>query len=269
MTVLTLGCAVLAVWLWLPPPDGVRRRLEPRAEEVSWAARPWVRRLLLILGSLAVITALGVLVGPAAACVGLAVTIGAGAAIRMVRLASRTRVEHATRAEVANSCSVIANQVRVGRIPAQALDLAAEEAPALAVPSRIQRSGGDVVAALLEQADRPGCQGLRDLARAWQVGTTTGAPMADLLDQVATALRADQSVERTVAAELAGPRATGRVMAMLPVCGIGLGYLLGGDPIGFLVGGPVGWGCLVGGASLAAGGVLWIEWLARQVGRPV
>ena len=91
--------------------------------------------------------------------------------------------------------------------------------------------------------------------------------MADLLDQVATALRGDQSVERTVASELAGPRATGRVMAVLPLCGIGLGYLLGGDPIRFLLAGPLGWGCLVGGAVFAACGVLWIEWLARQVGR--
>ena len=163
---------------------------------------------------------------------------------------------------------MIANQVRVGRIPAEALALAAEDAPVLAVASRVQRNGGDVVAALLGQALRPGCRGLRDLARAWQVGTRTGAPMADLLDQVASALRADQSVERTIASELAGPRATGRVMAVLPLCGIGLGYLLGGDPVAFLLSGPLGWACLIGGAVFAACGVLWIEWLARQVGRP-
>lgn len=268
-SMVTLCCAVLAVWLWLPPPDRVRRRLEPPAHGLPWSAQSWLRRSLLVAASLAAVAALGVLVGPAAACVGLAVTIAAGAALRMVRLAVRTRAEHATRVEVANACSVIANQVRVGRIPAEALAIAAEDAQVLAVSSRVQHNGGDVVAALLDESGRPGCRGLRDLARAWQVGTTTGAPMADLLDQVAMALRSDQAVERTVAAELAGPRATGRVMAMLPVCGIGLGYLLGGDPIGFLVGGPVGWGCLVGGASLAAGGVLWIEWLARQVGRPV
>jgi len=266
--VLTLACAGLAVWLWLPAPDRVRRRLEPPAAEVPWSARPWVHRTALVVGSLAVVTALGLLVGPAAAVVGSAVLIGVGAATRLAGLAARTRAEHATRAEVANACSVIANQVRVGRIPAEALALAAEDAPVLAVSSRVQRGGGDVVAALLNQADTPGCQGLRDLARAWQVGTTTGAPMADLLDQVAKALRADQSVERTVAAELAGPRATGQVMAVLPLCGIGLGYLLGGDPLRFLIGGPLGWACLVGGAGLAACGVLWIEWLARQVGRP-
>lgn len=268
-SLVTLSCAVLAVWLWLPPPERIRRRLEPLADGARRSTRAWLRRMVLVTVSLAAVTALGLLLGPAAACVALAVLIAAGAAIRMVRLAARTRAEQATRAEVANACSVIANQVRVGRIPAEALVVAAEDAAVLAVTSRVQRTGGDVVSALLDQAAAPGCQGLRDLARAWRVGTSTGAPMADLLDQVAKALRADQAVERTVGSELAGPRATGKMMAVLPLCGIGLGYVLGGDPIGFLVGGPLGWGCLVGGAALAAAGVLWIEWLARQVSGPL
>lgn len=269
MTALTVGCAVLAVWLWVGPPDRVRQRLEPPPATAPWSCRPWVRRTTALLAAGLVIGLLGVAVGPAAAVVGSAVLIGVGVAGRLVALGARTRSEHATRAQVANACSVIANQVRVGRIPAEALVVAAEDAPVLAVASRVQRNGGDVVAALLDQAELPGCQGLRDLGRAWRVGTTTGAPMAELLDQVAQALRADQSVERTVTSELAGPRATGKVMAVLPLCGIGLGYALGGDPIGFLIAGPFGWACLVGGALLAAGGVLWIEALARQVGKPV
>jgi tight adherence protein B len=268
MTGLTLACAGVAVWLWLAPPDRVRRRIEPPADAVPWSSRPWLRRVALTVGSLVALAVLGVLAGPSAAALALAGLIGGGAVLRLLALARRTRAEHSTRAEVANACSVIANQVRVGRIPAEALTMAAEDASVLTVASGVQRNGGDVAAALLDQADLPGCQGLRDLARAWQVGTTTGAPMADLLDQVAKSLRADQSVERTVASELAGPRATGRVMAVLPLCGIGLGYVLGGEPIGFLVGSPLGWACLVGGSILAACGVLWIEWLARQVGQP-
>ena len=69
-----------------------------------------------------------------------------------------------------------------------------------------------------------------------------------------------------VASELSAPRATGKVMAALPGCGIGLGYLLGGDPIHWLLGGPLGWGCLLAGVVLACLGVLWIEALARQRG---
>lgn len=268
MTALALVCAGLAAWLWVPPADPAGTRLSPPTAGPAWHQRRWLRRLLLVLASLVVVAGLGLLIGPAAAAVGFAGVIAAGAAARMVGLSRRTRADHAVRAEVANACSVIANQVRVGRIPAEALALAAEDAPVLAVASRVLRNGGDVVAALLGLAERPGCGGLRDLARAWQVGTRTGAPMAELLDQVAHAQRSDQSVERTVSAELAGPRATGKVMAVLPLVGIALGYLLGGDPIGFLVGGLAGWACLVFGAGLAACGVLWIEWLARQVGRP-
>lgn len=265
---LTLLCSAVAAWLWMGPPDPVRSRLDSSVGRPRWW-QPLLRRGALGLAGLAVVVASGLVAGPGAAAVAFAVLIAVGATVRLIALGRRTRHEHAVRAEVAQACSVIANQVRVGRIPAEALTLAATDAPVLAVVAGVHRNGGDVVAALLAQAEQPGCAGLRDLARAWQVGTRTGAPMADLLDQVAHALRSDQSVERTVAAELAGPRATGRVMAALPLCGIGLGYLLGGDPVGFLVGGPAGWACLVLGASLAACGVLWIEWLARQVGRPV
>ncbi|BAK38000.1 hypothetical protein MLP_49860 [Microlunatus phosphovorus NM-1] len=266
---LTLLCSAAAAWLWIGPADPVRGRLDQSASRRRRRARPWLRWAALGFAGLTVVVGAALIAGPAAAAVAFAVLIALGAAGRLFALGRRTRREHAIRAEVAQACSVIANQVRVGRIPAEALTLAAADAPVLAVTARVHRNGGDVVAALLEEAQQPGCAGLRDLARAWQVGTRTGAPMAELLDQVAHALRSDQSVERTVAAELAGPRATGRVMAALPLCGIGLGYLLGGDPLGFLVGGPFGWACLVLGAILAACGVLWIEWLARQVGRPM
>lgn len=267
MTALTLLCAAAAAWLWFPPADPVRRRLSVRSPRGSRRSPVQLVSTAVAGGALLTIAVIGALLGPAAAAVALAVLIATAAAVQVAGQARRTRAEHAIRAEVANACAVIANQVRVGRIPAEALALAAEDAPVLAVPTRINRSGGDVVVALLEQAREPGCRGLRDLARAWQVGIRTGAPMADLLDQVATALRADQAVERTVTAELAGPRATGRVMGVLPLCGIGLGYLLGGDPLAFLIAGPLGWLCLVIGVALAAAGMLWIEWLARQVGR--
>lgn len=269
MIALTLLAAGLAVWWWVPPPDAVRRRLTTSRPRADWRRRRWFRWSVRLGAAVALVLAATVLRGPGAGAVTFAGVIAVGAASRLAALSRRTRAEHAVRTEVADACSVIANQVRVGRIPAEALALAAEDAEVLAVAARVQRNGGDVVTALLEQADQPGCRGLRDLARAWRVGTRTGAPMAELLDQVAHALRSDQSAERTVSAELAGPRATGHIMAVLPLCGIGLGYLLGGDPLGFLVGGPLGWACLALGSALAAAGVFWIEWLARQVGRPV
>jgi tight adherence protein B len=88
--------------------------------------------------------------------------------------------------------------------------------------------------------------------------------MAAALEQVAAALAAEQELRAVVAGELSAPRATGKVMAVLPVCGVGLGYLLGGEPIDWLVGQPIGWACLLAGAVLACLGVLWIEALARR-----
>ena len=121
MTALALTCAGLAVWLWVAPADPVRRRLVPTPDHLPWFARGRLRRLAVAVGSLALVVALGVLAGPAAAAVGLTAMIAAGAALRLIGLGRRTRAEHTTRAEVANACSVIANQVRVGRIPAEAL----------------------------------------------------------------------------------------------------------------------------------------------------
>ncbi|MDN5804460.1 MAG: type II secretion system protein [Microlunatus sp.] len=266
MTALALACAGLAGWLWIEPADPVRRRLVESRRRRSEQPHQRGGRALVVALALAAVIALAVFGGPEAAAVGLAVSIAGATVIHLIAQAQLTHREHARRTEVANGCSVIANQVRVGRIPSEALTLAAVDAPVLEIAARIQRNGGDVVATLTSQAREPGCQGLRDLARAWQVGVRTGAPMADLLDQVALALRADQAVERTVTAELAGPRATGRVMAVLPLCGVGLGYLLGGNPVRFLLDRPIGWACLVGGVGLAAAGAVWIDWLARQVG---
>lgn len=269
MIALALACAGLAAWLWVGPPTDLGRRLDPPEPGSRSRGRRGLRRAALAVLGLAIVGSALAVFGPPGGAVASAAVIAGAAGARLARLGRRARIELATRAEVARACSAIANQVRVGRIPAEALGVAAEDAPVLAAACRVQGAGGDTAAILLEQADQPGCRGLGDLARAWQVGTRTGAPMAGLLDQVARALRADQVVQRTVVAELAGPRATGKVMAVLPLVGIALGYLLGGDPVRFLLAGPLGWTCLVIGAALAAGGVLWIDWLARQVGRTV
>jgi tight adherence protein B len=88
--------------------------------------------------------------------------------------------------------------------------------------------------------------------------------MSATLEQVAAALVAEQDLRAVVAGELSAPRATGKVMAVLPACGVGLGYLLGGEPVAWLLSGPLGWGCLLGGVVLACLGVLWVEGLARR-----
>ena len=201
--------------------------------------------------------------GARGAVVAVALVVAAGTVLRIAVLHGRDRRAVRARSEVARACGVLASYVRVGQVPAEALVLVALDCPVLAEAAAVQQIGGDVPGTLRAQAALPGHAGLLDLARAWQVTASSGAPMAPALEEVASGLASDESLRSVVSAELAAPRSTGKLMAVLPLVGVGLGYLLGGRPLEWLVAGPVGWACLLLGLLLAAAGVLWIEGLAR------
>ena len=265
MIILSLMCAVLATWAVLPraPSVWLSSRLSTSTNEKRERRRLrwWLVALPLIAG-LGVATA-GALAGGAAAALALAIAIclmprRSGSPYRMLGCEPAVTA----RRSVTDACAALAAQVRVGRTPAEALITAAEDCPILAQAASAHRLGGDVLAIWEAQSRRRGCGGLADLARAWAISTRTGAPMAATLELVADGMASEEAVRTVVAGELAGPRATGKIMAVLPLVGLALGYALGGDPVGFLLGGLVGWGCLIGGALLAAVGVLWVEALA-------
>jgi tight adherence protein B len=274
MIVICLLLAILAALLLPAPPKArlIREQLRLAGETVEVAPgppasrrwRPWVG-LGMGLGALW-LTAL--LTGARGTVSAAAVLIMLATCVRLVRQQLRTRAASQARIEVAHACSALASRIRVGRVPAEALRSAAADCPVLVHASRAQKLGGDVTNVWRKWSTRPGYGGLADLARAWQVSTETGAPLAQSLDQVSEALTADQALRSVVEGELAAPRATGKIMAVLPFCGLGLGYLLGGDPLTFLMSGPYGWLCLVLGVALAASGVLWIDWLAHQATGP-
>lgn len=269
MILCCLACTVVAVLLGMGPTPDRRRasRLATQVEPSPWDAEPthpgrrgWWLGLLTSLVLLAVVHQVW---GPEPTAVGGAalIVVGTGARLTLQQLAERAA--STARREVAHACSVLASQVRVGRVPAEALQSAAQDCPVLAVAGRAQDLGGDVTSVWRSWSTLPGHTGLADLARAWQVSTDTGAPLAHSLEQVSDALTADLALRTVVAGELSAPRATGKIMAVLPFCGLGMGYLLGGDPVAFLLDGPWGWACLVGGVALASAGVLWIDRLAH------
>ena len=268
MLMICLSCAMLAAW-WAVPPPAVRQhrdRLAAQAEIRS--AGPWPRRwryAALIAISWGVVFVLGALLdGPRGMVLALVVAVVGSTVAGLAQGRRRRRSAERSRAGVARGCQVLAAHLRVGQVPGVALSLAAAECPVLRDADDAHRLGGDVPRVWWGQSARPGHAGLQDLARAWQVAVQTGAPMAGPLEQVAATLSADQSLRAVVDGELSAPRATGKIMAVLPACGIGLGYLLGGDPISWLLGGSLGWACLLTGAVLACLGVLWIDALARR-----
>jgi tight adherence protein B len=265
MTALCLVGTVVAVLLATvgPAGRGLRVRLSPQG-------RPQRRPRRWPLVSLGVVVMLGVWTGSAAlaggrgAMLAVAGSIVAATTLWLVRQRARRRSAQAAQVAVAHACEVLASHLRVGQVPTEALFVAAQDCPVLLPARQVQDVGGDVTRVWREQAGGAGHAGLLELARAWQVCTETGAPLAPTLEQVAAALSAEESLRAMVAGELASPRATSKVMAALPACGIGLGYLLGGDPIRWLLAGPLGWVCVVAGVLMACLGVLWIEMLARQ-----
>lgn len=263
LTVVLAGVAA-ALAVQRSPSARSRGRLRTAlVPETRPGRRSWSGVLLTVVAAAGVPT-LGALVhGTRGAVLGAAVTIAGGTVVRIATLHARDRRAQRARSDVARACGILASYVRVGQVAAEALVLVGADCPVLAEAAAVQQIGGNVPDALRSQSVQPGHGGLLDLARAWQVSSSTGAPMAPALEEVASGLAADESLRSVVSAELAAPRSTGKLMAVLPLVGVGLGYLLGGRPLEWLVAGPTGWACLLLGLLLAAGGVLWIERLAR------
>lgn len=203
-------------------------------------------------------------------------TVGVLAAVALVvsgttgvLLLARRREQQRLRAEaqVARACALLAAEVRAGRPPEAAVDVVAGDCVVFAPAAAALSVGDDPARTWRDEAERPGCAGLDDLARAWQVSRSCGAPMAPSLDHVAVALDREAEVGRTVRGELASAQATGRLMAVLPLVGVGLGYTIGGDPLDFLLGSGVGLVCTLVATVLACLGILWTHALGRQPGR--
>jgi tight adherence protein B len=99
------------------------------------------------------------------------------------------------------------------------------------------------------------------------VATEAGAPLGRCLSDIADSLRSVGQVEREVDAALAGPAATTKLVAALPVVSVASGWLLGLDTAGVLFGSPAGIACLIAGLLLMALGRLWSSRLLRRARR--
>ncbi len=196
--------------------------------------------------------------------------VGGGSAVAAGRLVGRRRADRAAarvRARVVDLCDGLQAELAAGQTAATALERVAAEWPTLQPVSRSAAAGGDVPAALRELAIAPGAGDLRVVAAAWQVAHRTGHGLADALARVARELRDAEQTRRVVAGELASARATARLVAGLPLVALLMGSGAGADPWTFLLGHPVGLGCLAGGVGCGIAGLAWIEALARDVER--
>ncbi len=173
------------------------------------------------------------------------------------------RVRRLAEREVAHACLVLAGQLSIGQVPGVALANAAVDCSPLGESAATQRIGGDTGAALCRAGQVPGQEGLAELGVAWQLCERTGAPLAHASTGVAEALRLAEAAHSSVDAELASARLTGQLLAVLPGLGLGLGFVGGADPLGFLIGTPLGQGCVVAAVGLLCAGLMWTEKLSE------
>ena len=104
----------------------------------------------------------------------------------------------------------------------------------------------------------------RDIAAAWEVATTVGAPLAESLRGLAATLRDAQEAADDVRVALAEPAATARLMGWLPLVAVLLGVALGFDTLATLATDPIGIACLVAGAVLILCGRRWTAALVAR-----
>ncbi len=249
-----LALAVVA----MPAPRAEDQRLTSlfSARSAPRFTLPVLRRrerwILLIAGVLAVVALAGPAAGVAAALVGLAA---------LTTVQSMLDARAAGRAEdaVLEAVGALAAELRAGLPPSAALRSAAEVAdgPVATVLTEAASSaalGGDAAEVL--RADTQ-ADGLRRVSAAWQVSSVSGASLGDVLDRVEHDLRADRAHGRRIDAELAGPRATAGLLAVLPLLGLGLGASMGAHPAHVLLHTVPGQVALIVGAGLDALGVWW------------
>ncbi|MBD7919724.1 type II secretion system F family protein [Cellulomonas sp. Sa3CUA2] len=173
----------------------------------------------------------------------------------------RTLATRTGQSDLAGVLHAVAAQVRAGVPPGAAW------AAVLGSPVDRQVPEVDVVVAAVggtrEQRAR-----VRAVVAGAHVAAETGAPLADVLEHLADAAAADAEQAGELAAALAGPRATARVLTSLPVLGLLVGSAMGARPWEVLTDGGLGSVLGAVGVALVVAGRAWVDALLRRAGAP-
>lgn len=261
MTPLAILCAALAAACSVPGSPGLSS--DPGGP-VGWLVRlrtgPGLAVLALASGVGLLVTADGLHLG-----LGLIVLACAYTGLLLVRRARRARAAERRQVRVVEVCEALVGELRAGQPLVRSLEHCGELWPDFEPVVAAGRLGADVPSALRRLAERPGADGLREVAAAWQVSQASGAGLATALSQVADTARQRQSTRHLVQGELASAQATARLVALLPLAALTMSSGIGGDPWHFLLGTAAGLCCLGVGAAFAFAGLLWIDRIADAV----
>jgi tight adherence protein B len=169
-----------------------------------------------------------------------------GQTLWAIRASSRASAQP-TASQLSGLLIAVSAQIRAGADPMTAWT-SASDVLAISVP--------------LAHPDQPAVQAI---AAAWRLADRTGAPLAQTLGAIADRLRRSAEDQAELAAEIAGPQATMRLLIALPGCGVFLGQLMGAQPVQIMTTTAIGRGCAGAGLLLLAGGGLWMRAAIQRV----
>lgn len=174
-----------------------------------------------------------------------------------------------TPGELAQHVQRLAVLIGAGLSPAAAwghvADASSRPDPVLSAVVAAAREGVDAATTISRAAGVAGQSSdgaWRALGAAWRVATICGAPLAGALRSFAESLRDREAARRDIEVALAGPRATARIVMLLPLIAVLLGLLMGADLIATFSS-PLGAACIVAGAFLIVAARRWMRRLLR------
>ena len=222
-----------------------------------------------VLGCVALLALAAFALVPAGA-VAAVVMVGATVEIRR-RRRRRRRARAAEGAALQGALDILVGELRVGAHPVAAFGIAADDvdgvvAASLRTIAARARLGADVAAGMRSVARRSSLPGQWErLAACWQLAQTHGLAIGTLMQTAQRDLVERERFSARVDAGMAGARTTAVVLAGLPAVGVGLGQLIGADPVSFLLSGGIGGWLLVIGVLLACSGLLWSDRITSRL----
>jgi len=187
------------------------------------------------------------------------------------RRQARVKRRAAESAALQGALDVLVGELRVGAHPVAAFSLAATEvegavADSLRAVAARARLGADVPAGLHSVARSSSLPAHWErLAVCWRLAQDHGLAIATLMQTAQRDIVERDRFSAKVDAGMTGARTTAAVLAGLPLVGIGLGQLIGAEPVSFLLSDGVGGWLLVIGVTLACAGLLWSDQITAKV----
>ena len=248
-------------------PGALRSLLAARAARHRWPWKPWSYPASLAAGATAGLFLGWHLAGPIGA-----LAASAGGPVALEAFASRRRTTDAHRLEnqLREAVATLSAAVRAGLSVRRGLEEAAEgsESPLrehLESAIHQMKMGEPPEAALGRLGSRIHLPDLPLFVNALSVGRRTGGNLPVLLDEIGRVIAQRSEARREVRVITAQGRASGAVLAALPVAFVALLSGTGGDGLGAFYRTPMGSALLAAGLVCAGAGHLWIRRILASV----